>query len=188
MASAEAQVSRTAVCVIETLTTMLDALLASAVAVIEKDTLFHCVSEQIGQGQKWDGLVMERANFSPGRFAPARRRTLTPAHRRTLERATTLSSQTTRQRAGSVHLVEKLPFSSSTFKTIHVEQAGKRDHGGSPVGARHIVREHNTTCIKQGYKTRARSLLTRGCSGSRFFCVVERSPGEKIARSITSPS
>ena len=37
------------------------------------------------------------------------------------------------------------PFSSSTFKTIHGEQAGKRDRGGSAVGARHIVREHDTT-------------------------------------------
>ena len=37
------------------------------------------------------------------------------------------------------------PFSSSTFKTIHGEQAGKRDRGGSAVGARHIVREHATT-------------------------------------------
>ena len=50
------------------------------------------------------------------------------------------------------------PFSSSTFKTIHGEQAGKRDRGGSAVGARHIVREHDTTqtCIKQGYKTSAK--------------------------------
>ena len=30
-----------------------------------------------GQGQSWDGLVMERASLSPGRRAPARRRTLT---------------------------------------------------------------------------------------------------------------
>jgi hypothetical protein len=52
------------------------------------------------------------------------------------------------------------PFSSSTFKNIHGEQAGKRDRGGSEVGAleapsartsavrfpaRHIVREHHTT-------------------------------------------
>ena len=37
------------------------------------------------------------------------------------------------------------PFPSSTFKTIHGEQAGKRDRGGSAVGARHIVREHATT-------------------------------------------
>ena len=37
------------------------------------------------------------------------------------------------------------PFSSSTFKNIHGEQAGKRDRGGSAVGARHIVREHDTT-------------------------------------------
>ena len=32
-----------------------------------------------------------------------------------------------------------------SFKTIHGEQAGKRDSGGSAVGARHIVREHDTT-------------------------------------------
>jgi hypothetical protein len=37
------------------------------------------------------------------------------------------------------------PFSSSTFKNIHCEQVGKRDCGGSAVGARHIVREHDTT-------------------------------------------
>jgi hypothetical protein len=37
------------------------------------------------------------------------------------------------------------PFPSSTFKTIHGEQAGKRDRGGSAVGARHIVRERDTT-------------------------------------------
>ena len=37
------------------------------------------------------------------------------------------------------------PFSSSAFKTIHGEQAGKRDRGESAVGARHIVREHDTT-------------------------------------------
>jgi hypothetical protein len=51
------------------------------------------------------------------------------------------------------------PFSSSTFKTIHGEQAGKRDRGGSAVGAleAHSARtRHNTTCIKQGYKTSAR--------------------------------
>ena len=47
MARAEAQASRAAAGVIDTLTTVLDALLASAVAVIEKDTLFHCVAEQI---------------------------------------------------------------------------------------------------------------------------------------------
>jgi len=38
---------------------------------------------------------------------------------------------------------------------------------------------HNTTCIKQGYKTSARCLprsLARGCSGSRFFCV----PGHAV--------
>ena len=37
------------------------------------------------------------------------------------------------------------PFTSSTFTTIPGEQAGKRDRGGSAVGARHIVREHDTT-------------------------------------------
>ena len=47
MARAEAQASRDAADVMDTLTTVLDALLASAVAVIEKDTLFHCVAEQI---------------------------------------------------------------------------------------------------------------------------------------------
>ena len=36
-------------------------------------------------------------------------------------------------------------FSCSTFKTIHGEQACKRDRGGSAVGARHIVREQATT-------------------------------------------
>jgi hypothetical protein len=48
---------------------------------------------------------------------------------------------------------------------------------------------HNTTCIKQGYKTSARRLplesLTRGCSGSRFFCV----PGHAVqGRSSRAPS
>jgi hypothetical protein len=69
------------------------------------------------------------------------------------------------------------PFSSSTFKTIHGEQAGKRDRGGSAVGAleAHSARtRHNTTCIKPGYKTRARLLplesSARGCSGSKCFC------------------
>jgi hypothetical protein len=47
MARAEAQASRDAADVMDTLTSVLDALLASAVAVIEKDTLFHCVAEQI---------------------------------------------------------------------------------------------------------------------------------------------
>jgi len=37
------------------------------------------------------------------------------------------------------------PLSSSTFKTIHGEQGGKRERGGSAVRARHIVREHDTT-------------------------------------------
>jgi hypothetical protein len=32
-----------------------------------------------GQGQGWGGLVMERASFSLGRQAPARRRTLIPS-------------------------------------------------------------------------------------------------------------
>jgi hypothetical protein len=47
------------------------------------------------------------------------------------------------------------PLSSSTFKTIHVEQAGKRDRGGSAVGAleAHSVRtQHNTTCINMDIK------------------------------------
>jgi len=47
MACIEAQSSRDAADVMDTLTSVLDALLASAVAVIEKDTLFHCVAEQI---------------------------------------------------------------------------------------------------------------------------------------------
>ena len=47
IARAEAQASRDAADVMDTLTSVLDALLASAVAVIEKDTLFHCVAEQI---------------------------------------------------------------------------------------------------------------------------------------------
>ena len=33
-----------------------------------------------GQGQGWGGLVMERASFSLGRQAPARRRTLIPSN------------------------------------------------------------------------------------------------------------
>ena len=47
MARGEAQAPRAAAGVTDTLTTVLDALLASAVAVIEKDTLFRCVAEQI---------------------------------------------------------------------------------------------------------------------------------------------
>ena len=48
---------------------------------------------------------------------------------------------------------------------------------------------HNTTCIKQGYKTSARRLplesLARGCSGSRFFCV----PGYAVqGRNSRAPS
>ena len=34
------------------------------------------------------------------------------------------------------------PFSSSAFKTIHGEQAGKRDRGESAVGARHKIFEN----------------------------------------------
>jgi hypothetical protein len=107
------------------------------------------------------------------------------------------------------------PRHSVTFKTIHGEQAGKRDRGGS-VGARHIVREHDTTqhvldqCIKQGHKTSARpnspwsqnerkakqplESLARGCSGSRFFCVPHRRTwgtpcrGEARAQSPARPS
>ena len=71
------------------------------------------------------------------------------------------------------------PFSSSTFKTIHGEQAGKRDRGGSAVGARHIVREHDTTQpvfvlnkdINERKAKQPLESLARGCSGSRFFCV-----------------
>ena len=47
MARAEAQSSGAAAGVMDTLTAVLDALLASAVAMIEKATLFHCVAEQI---------------------------------------------------------------------------------------------------------------------------------------------
>jgi hypothetical protein len=47
MSRVEAQSLRDGAGVIDSLTTVLDALLASTVAVIEKDTLFHCVAEQI---------------------------------------------------------------------------------------------------------------------------------------------
>ena len=59
-------------------------------------------------------------------------------------------SQTTGQRAGSVHLVKKLcSFFLLDIQNIHGEQAGKRDRGGSAVGVRHIVREHDThTCFR----------------------------------------
>ena len=66
------------------------------------------------------------------------------------------------------------PFSSSTFKNIHGEQAGKRDRGGSAVGVRHIVREHATTqtVLNTDIKRAARSLplesSARRCSGSKF--------------------
>jgi len=58
--------------------------------------------------------------------------------------------------SGPQHSVRRLPGSgqvqctswrnfapfSSTFKTIHGEQAGKRDRGGSAVGARHKIFEN----------------------------------------------
>jgi hypothetical protein len=86
------------------------------------------------------------------------------------------------------------PFSSSTFKTIHGEQAGKRDRGGSAVGARHIVREHDTTqpVLNKDIK-RAQSQTAPGvpCKRVLGLKVLQRAgarrPGEKLARSITSP-
>ena len=45
-----------------------------------------------------------------------------------------------------MHLVKKLcSFFLLDIQNIHGEQAGKRDRGGSAVGARHTVREHDTT-------------------------------------------
>ena len=64
------------------------------------------------------------------------------------ERATTLSSQTRLPFSGQVQCTSWrnfAPFSPSTFKNIHGEQASKKDRGASAVGARHIVREHATT-------------------------------------------
>ena len=71
--------------------------------------------------------------------------------------------------------------------------AGDDDHPfffiGSGCEAHSARTRHNTTCIKQGYKTSARRLplesLARGCSGSRFFCV----PGHAVrGRSSHAPS
>jgi hypothetical protein len=108
------------------------------------------------------------------------------------ERATTLSSQTTGQRAGSVHLLEKL----CSFFLLDIQNHSWRASGqegprgiGSGCEAHSARTRHNTTCIKQGYKTSARRLplesLARGCSGSRFFCV----PGRAVqGRSSRAPS
>jgi len=108
------------------------------------------------------------------------------------KRATTLSSQTTGQRAGSVHLVEKL----CSFFLLDIQNQSWRASGqegqrgiGSGCEAHSARTRHNTTCIKQGYKTSARRLplesLARGCSGSRFFCV----PGHAVqGRSSRAPS
>ena len=69
MARAEAQASRAAADVMDTLTTVLDALLASAVAVIEKDTLFHCMAEQIverlPEGQRHFGHLVKEPPSVP---------------------------------------------------------------------------------------------------------------------------
>ena len=75
------------------------------------------------------------------------------------ERATTLSSQTTGQRAGSVHLVEKL----CSFFLLDIQKHSWRASGqegprgiGSGCEAHSARTRHNTTCIKQGYKTSAK--------------------------------
>ena len=75
------------------------------------------------------------------------------------ERATTLSSQTTGHRAGSVHLVEKL----CTFSLLDIQKHSWRACGhegprgiGSGCEAHSARTQHNTTCIKQGYKTSAK--------------------------------
>ena len=71
------------------------------------------------------------------------------------ERATTLSSQTTGQRAGSVHLVEKL----CSFVLLDIQKHSWRASGqegprgiGSGCEAHSARTRHNTTSIKQGYK------------------------------------
>ena len=62
------------------------------------------------------------------------------------ERATTLSSQTTGQRAGSVHLVEKLcSFFLLDIQKLSWRASGHEGPRGIGVCARHIVREHDTT-------------------------------------------
>ena len=75
------------------------------------------------------------------------------------KRATTLSSQTTGQRAGSVHLVEKL----CSFFLLDIQNHSWRASGqegprgiGSGCEAHSARTRHNTTCIKQGYKTSAK--------------------------------
>jgi hypothetical protein len=87
------------------------------------------------------------------------------------------------------------PFSSSTFKNIHGEQAGKRDRGGSTVGARHIVREHDTTqpVLNKDIK-RAQSQTAPGVPRIRMLGVKvllragARRTGEKLAPSPARPS
>jgi hypothetical protein len=83
------------------------------------------------------------------------------------------------------------PFSSSTFKNIHGEQAGKRDRGGSAVGARYIERGHDTTQpalnkdIKRAQVVCPWSPSQKGARGQGSSAC---RAGEKLARSITSPS
>ena len=83
------------------------------------------------------------------------------------------------QRAGSVHLAEKLcSFFLLDTQSHTSERAGRRDCGGSAVGAKYIVRGTTTQhkLYKQRCKTSARLLplesSARRCSGSRFFCAL----------------
>ncbi len=76
----------------------------------------------------------------------------------TWKRVTTLCLEATGQRAGSVHLAERLcSFSSSTHRAFHGERAGKNDRGG--LGDRCEIRSartrHHTNCSKQGNVKRA---------------------------------
>ena len=82
---------------------------------------------------------------------------------------------------------------SKTF--IASQRARGWDRGESAVGARHIVREHDTTQpVLNKDKKRAQGQTAPGVPRKRVLWVKvllragARSPGEKLARSITSPS
>ena len=89
-----------------------------------------------------------------------------------------------------MHLVKKLcSFFLLDIQNIHGEQAGKRDRGGSAVGARHTVREHDTTqpVLNKDIK-RAQGQTAPGVPRKRVLGVKvllragARRPGEKLAR------
>ena len=86
------------------------------------------------------------------------------------------------------------PFTSPTHRAFHSERAGKRTTRGLRVGARWVVRGHDTTrkCVQKGYKTSARRLplksFARRCSESRFFCAPRPAVQGSQGRSSRAPS